>query len=78
MPFAPTLSLGGIATCLIVILSTIFDEQEFFTSPPNTEQPQALENRNGVNLERVDHANDDSITLPPQPALPSGSKKSSA
>ena len=51
MAFAPPLSLAGIATCLIVILSTILEEQNFFTSQPNAEQPQALEKRNGVNLE---------------------------
>jgi hypothetical protein len=78
MPFVPSLSLGGIATCLIVILSTIFDEQNFFTSQHNPEQPQAPEERNGVDLERVDPANDDSITFPPPPALPSASQESSA
>jgi len=48
IPFAPPLSFAGIATCLIVIFSTILDEQNFFTSQPNTEQPQAVEKRNGV------------------------------
>ena len=59
MPFAPPVSFAGIATCLIVILSTILDEQNFFTSQPNAEQLQALEKRNGVNLEPLDTANDD-------------------
>ena len=78
MPFAPPLSFAGIAACLIVILSTILDEQNFFMSQPNAEQPQALEKRNGVNLEPVDTANDDSITFPPQPALPTANQESSA
>ena len=69
MPFGPPLSFAGIATCLIVILSTILDEQKFFTSQLDTEQPQALEEGNGVDLERVDPAaNNDSITFPPQPS----------
>ena len=78
MPFAPPLSFAGIATCLIVILSTILEEQNFFTSQPNAEQPQALEKRNGVNLEPVDTANDDSITFPPEPALSTANQESSA
>ena len=56
----------------------MLEEQNFFTSHPNAEQPQALEKRNGVNLEPVDTANGNSITFPPEPALSTANQEFSA
>ena len=73
IPFTPTLSTGGIATCLIVILSTILDEKAFFTSQPEADSEPEFQPPLAQLPPDIDE-----IKFPPPPALPSASQESSA